>query len=138
MSATYSDFIAQKRKRHTPSGFACDHDWPDLFPHQRPIVRWALRMGKAAIFLDTGLGKTLGYLAPAAHEDLERAVRQVGAPLVEAVEADDEAGLPRFCGTISLRNRGEGRAELKHVLGRGEGGGGHRGEQRGEDRKSVV
>lgn len=28
------------------------------------------------------VSKRLGYLAPAAHEDLERAVRQVGAPLV--------------------------------------------------------
>ena len=66
MTATYSDFIAQKRKRHTPSGFDCDRDWPDLFPHQKPIVRWALRMGKAAIFLDRieAMGWTLaGYQA---------------------------------------------------------------------------
>ncbi len=28
------------------------------------------------------VSKRLGYVAPAAHEDLERAVRQVGAPLV--------------------------------------------------------
>lgn len=66
MADTYSDFIAQKRKRHTPSGFTCDTDWPALFPHQKPIVRWALRMGKAAIFLDTGLGKTLTQLTWAA------------------------------------------------------------------------
>ncbi len=63
---SYADFIAQKRKRHTPSGFTCDTDWPALFPHQKPIVRWALRMGKAAIFLDTGLGKTLTQLTWAA------------------------------------------------------------------------
>lgn len=66
MGEIYADFIAQKRKRHTPSGFTCDRDWPDLFPHQKPIVRWALRMGKAAIFLDTGLGKTLTQLTWAA------------------------------------------------------------------------
>ena len=30
------------------------------------------------------------------------------------VEAEDDAGARRFCGTISLRNRGEGRAELAY------------------------
>jgi superfamily II DNA or RNA helicase len=31
---------------------------PSLFPHQRDLARWALRKGRAAIFADTGLGKT--------------------------------------------------------------------------------
>ncbi len=40
------------------------------------------------------------------------------------VEADDDSGVPRFAGTISLRNRGEGRAEIAYgshpwVRGRG-------------------
>jgi len=29
-----------------------------LFPHQADLVRWALRRGRAAVFADTGLGKT--------------------------------------------------------------------------------
>ncbi len=29
-----------------------------LFPFQSAIVRWALRKGRAAIFADTGLGKS--------------------------------------------------------------------------------
>lgn len=29
-----------------------------LYPHQRDLVTWALRRGRAAIFADTGLGKT--------------------------------------------------------------------------------
>ena len=40
------------------------------------------------------------------------------------VEAEDDAGARRFCGTISLRNRGEGRAELAygaHPWARGRG-----------------
>jgi RimJ/RimL family protein N-acetyltransferase len=40
------------------------------------------------------------------------------------VEAADDAGVQRFCGTISLRNRGEGRAEIAygaHPWARGRG-----------------
>ena len=32
---------------------------PVLFPFQRDLVRWSVRKGRAAIFADTGLGKTL-------------------------------------------------------------------------------
>jgi len=32
------------------------------FPHQRDLVLWALRKGRAAIFADTGLGKTIMQL----------------------------------------------------------------------------
>lgn len=32
---------------------------PDFFPHQRDVCSWALRLGRAAAFLGTGMGKTL-------------------------------------------------------------------------------
>lgn len=35
---------------------------PMLFPFQRDLVRWAVRKGRAALFADTGLGKTLMQL----------------------------------------------------------------------------
>lgn len=38
---------------------ALDDIHPVLFPFQRDIVRWAVRKGRAAVFADTGLGKTL-------------------------------------------------------------------------------
>lgn len=38
-----------------------------LFPWQAEIVRWALRLGRAAIFADCGLGKTLMQLEWARH-----------------------------------------------------------------------
>lgn len=38
-----------------------------MFPHQRDLVRWALRKGRAAIFADTGLGKTMMELEWARH-----------------------------------------------------------------------
>ncbi|AEH88174.1 DEAD-like helicase [Mesorhizobium opportunistum] len=57
---SYHDFLAQKRVADVASGLI---DLPDLpaflFPHQRDIVRWSLRRGRAAVFAGTGLGKTL-------------------------------------------------------------------------------
>ena len=56
----YHDFLAAKRIADQPSGIGHVPDLPDhLFPHQRDIVAWALRRGRAAIFAGTGLGKTL-------------------------------------------------------------------------------
>ncbi len=60
----YLDFLKNKSAIDRPSGFDADDkeltnggDF-DLFPFQRAIVKWALKRGRAAIFADTGLGKT--------------------------------------------------------------------------------
>ena len=59
----YQEFISSKSFRHAESGFDCgDLPYP-LFDYQDPIVRWALKRGKAALFADTGLGKTIMQLA---------------------------------------------------------------------------
>jgi hypothetical protein len=60
----YEDFIASKAFADAPSGFeVADGELANsgdrlLFPFQRAIVTWALRRGRAAVFADTGLGKT--------------------------------------------------------------------------------
>jgi hypothetical protein len=55
----YAAFLAAKRVIDPPTGISADIDLPPfLFAHQRDIVRWALRRGRAGIFADTGLGKT--------------------------------------------------------------------------------
>lgn len=56
----YAQFLATKGHRIHPTGLEVPADaiHPALFPFQRDIVRWALRQGRAAIFADTGLGKT--------------------------------------------------------------------------------
>lgn len=44
-----------------PAGFDAADEWLEghgLFPFQEAIVRWACKRGRAAIFADTGLGKT--------------------------------------------------------------------------------
>lgn len=62
--STYQEFISEKSFRHVSAGFDCSDSLPyPLFDYQAPIVKWALRRGKAAIFADTGLGKTIMQLA---------------------------------------------------------------------------
>ena len=60
----YASFIAGKHIAHSPSGFAVDAGTlnPNLFPWQRDVVAWAIRTGRAAIFAECGLGKTLMQL----------------------------------------------------------------------------
>jgi len=61
---SYEDFLAAKVRLDPPTGLVEPPDLPlQLFPHQRDIVRWALRRGRAAIFANTGLGKSLMELA---------------------------------------------------------------------------
>jgi superfamily II DNA or RNA helicase len=65
----YAEFLDSKRIVTRPSGVAVPSGGihPMLFPFQRDIVRWALRLGKACIFADCGLGKTLMQLEWARH-----------------------------------------------------------------------
>lgn len=59
-SPDYKDFLAAKALRVSESGFDISEQKLNqmLFPFQRAIVRWALKIGRAAIFADCGLGKT--------------------------------------------------------------------------------
>jgi len=66
---TYRAFLARKRVQAQPVGFTVDRSAlnPALFDWQRDIVEWAIRRGRAALFLDCGLGKTLIQLEWARH-----------------------------------------------------------------------
>jgi hypothetical protein len=57
---SYEEFLASKALVIEPSGFEVDEGElsPRLFDYQRDIVRWSLRLGKAALWLQCGLGKT--------------------------------------------------------------------------------
>lgn len=64
-------FLARKLKRDPDTGFRNIPELsPLLFEFQRDIVRWALRRGRAAIFANTGMGKSFMELAwgKAVHE----------------------------------------------------------------------
>lgn len=61
---TYDEFLARKAKKISDNGpQVSTHDvHPMLHEWQAEIVAWAVRRGRAAIFADTGLGKTLMQL----------------------------------------------------------------------------
>ncbi len=54
----YEKFIGSKLADSSVSGIDARDTFDYLFPHQDALTRWALRRGRAAIFADTGLGKT--------------------------------------------------------------------------------
>jgi DNA modification methylase len=62
--STYNDFIESKRFRQTAYGKSVGKEevHPLLFPFQKDVTVWAVKKGRVAIFLDTGLGKTLCQL----------------------------------------------------------------------------
>lgn len=61
----YLDFIKSKQRTVKPMGFEIDESTlpSAMKPFQNRIVPWALRRGRAALFEDCGLGKTLQQLA---------------------------------------------------------------------------
>lgn len=59
----YQRFLSEKNATTAPVGLAeIPPLSPSLFPFQRDIVEWALKVGRAAIFADCGMGKTLMQL----------------------------------------------------------------------------
>lgn len=58
MSETYQEFVAAKLAPNVATGFDAQADWPWLFDFQRDLVAWSVRRGRAAVFANTGLGKT--------------------------------------------------------------------------------
>lgn len=59
----YDEFVAKKEITFSAVGFAPRNLSERMFDFQREIVEWACRRGRAAIFADTGLGKTIMELA---------------------------------------------------------------------------
>lgn len=60
MQNDYESFLEKKSFKIIESGFELDKqlEIESLFPFQKAIVKWALKRGRAAVFADTGLGKT--------------------------------------------------------------------------------
>lgn len=60
---SYDEFVKSKRRAEVSTGHAPSELNEHLFDFQHAIVSWAVRRGRAAIFADTGLGKTLMQLS---------------------------------------------------------------------------
>jgi superfamily II DNA or RNA helicase len=106
-TTTYDEFITRKADVRVFPGID-DADVADhLFPHQRDLVRWALRKGRAAIFADTGLGKTAMQIEWARHVARHGRVL-ILAPLAVAQQTVAEAA--RFGAKCAYRRKDEGDA----------------------------
>lgn len=66
---TYEEFIETKQVKITNCGFDIEKSElnPMLWEHQKDIIKWALKKGRAAIFASTGLGKTKMFLEWSKH-----------------------------------------------------------------------
>lgn len=95
---SYFDFLESKTSRGSMDGFAPVFMPDALFDFQAALVDWAVRKGRAAIFADCGLGKTLMVLAWA--ENVVRHTRKsvlILTPLAVTTQMQREAekfGIP--------------------------------------------
>ena len=90
---SYQDWIGNKSRTANAAGFDVEPSTlnPALFHYQRDLVTWALSRGRAALFADTGLGKTLMQVSWA-HEVASRFGRVlILAPLAVANQTVAEA-----------------------------------------------
>jgi hypothetical protein len=55
----YKEFLESKKIKVEDAGFECKHIPDCLYPFQKRIFQWALKKGRAAVFADCGLGKTI-------------------------------------------------------------------------------
>lgn len=60
---SYSEYVKKKLGIVEKLGFSVTLDGYGLYPHQKDLTEWALRKGSAAIFADTGLGKSRMQIA---------------------------------------------------------------------------
>lgn len=74
---TYADFLSAKAQLANTDGFEPEGLPGHLFDYQVSLVEWAVRMGRAGIFADCGMGKTPMSLAWA-----EQVVRHTGKPVL--------------------------------------------------------
>lgn len=65
----YQQFLAGKRITVADAGFSIREGLlhPEMFGFQKAVTAWALKKGRAALFLDTGLGKTIQQLEWSRH-----------------------------------------------------------------------
>ena len=63
VSKSYLEFLKSKQNVATDAGFDASDLNEHLFQYEADIVRWALKKGKAALFEDCGLGKSIQQLS---------------------------------------------------------------------------
>ena len=61
----YEEFLIQKRHTSNNYGIDCNYIPEGMFDFQKYITEYAVKKGRCAVFVDTGLGKTIIELATA-------------------------------------------------------------------------
>lgn len=92
MSVTYADFIARRAAKSIQNGITVepgDLHW-SLKPFQADIITWACKVGRAAVWADTGLGKTRMQLE---WSRLMADTSLIATPLAVAQQTVEEAAL---------------------------------------------
>ena len=90
---TYAEFLKTKAARINKTGIDVDHaDMHDmLHAWQKDIVAWACRTGRAAIWADTGLGKTIMQVEWLRHMTPDGGMSLIVAPLAVCEQTVREA-----------------------------------------------
>lgn len=73
----YKEFIEGKEFYSLRNGFVSDVSSYQMFDYQEDIAKWSLLRGRAAIFADTGLGKTIMQLSWA-----DQVAKHTGSPVI--------------------------------------------------------
>lgn len=101
-SREYEEYIRRKSAVSITRGLAEHGALSDaLFAYQRDLVTWALRRGRAALFADTGLGKTLMQVEWARHVSEQAGPVLVLTPLAVADQTVREAARFGIDATLS-------------------------------------
>jgi superfamily II DNA or RNA helicase len=96
----YRAFIASKGTAAASHGFTPANQWPSLFPHQLATLQFVCEKGRAAAFLDTGLGKSRVEAAAAAEF-----AQQSGRPSLILTPLAVARQMQRECAAIGVDAR---------------------------------
>ena len=96
----YRAFIASKGTAAASHGFTPANQWPSLFPHQMATLQFVCEKGRAAAFLDTGLGKSRVEAAAAAEF-----AQQSGRPSLILTPLAVARQMQRECAAIGVEAR---------------------------------
>lgn len=116
MSASYTEFVRRKLLKVPPTGMERVPALSgSLFPHQQDLTQWALRRGRAAIFADTGLGKTRIEIEWAKHVACATGGRVlILAPLAVSRQTVAE-GETMGVRVVEVREQGDGQDARIHI-----------------------
>ena len=87
----YAEFLDSKAVRFESSGIDKMRTHGPLFPFQKTLTKWALAKGRACIFADCGLGKTIMQLEWAHHVAKKFGPVIILTPLAVAAQTEREA-----------------------------------------------